>query len=242
MADSIVYGINPVLELIKANRRRIHKIFILSGLKNPSLKKISQMIKGRDIEARYVTRDILGNISRSSEHQGVVAICEPFEFVQYRFFLQNQSLFERLIIINNVQDPHNLGAVLRSAYLFSFNGVIITRKNTVSITPAVIKASAGAAEYIRVAIEDNLPQVVIELKRANYKIIALDMSGEINSHTLDVNSPLALIVGGEDAGINNKLLSLADYVVKIPIANNTFSLNLSVSAAIMMYQLSTRKF
>ncbi|MGC9043877.1 MAG: 23S rRNA (guanosine(2251)-2'-O)-methyltransferase RlmB [Myxococcota bacterium] len=240
MADSIVYGINPVLELIRAERRKIEKVFILSGFRSPALKRISNLLKQRDIEIKYVPREFLGNISRSSEHQGVVALVEPFEFVGYKYFIQNQSDFERILIVNNVQDPHNLGAVIRSAYLFSFKGIIITKKNTVSITPAVIKASAGASEYVWIAVEENLPQAIIDLKRANYRIISLDVRGEIDSRSLKVDGPLALIVGGEDAGINDRLLSLSDYVVKIWISDNEFSLNLSVSAAIMMYQLSNK--
>ncbi len=238
--DAVVYGVNPVLELLHASRRDVKRLYLLSGSKNPNLKKISELAKVKGIEIKFVSREMLGNLSRSSEHQGAVAICEPVKIYSYRYFIENQADFKRILIVNNVQDPHNLGAVLRSAYLFSFTGVILTKKNTVSITPAVIKASAGAVEYVYISVEENLPQVVIELKRAIYKIISLDMNGGIGIKGLSYDLPIALIVGGEDAGINQKLLSLSDYIVKIPIADKRFSLNLSVSAAIMMHQLYSR--
>jgi len=238
--EAIVYGINPVLELLRAGRRKVRRLFILSGSKNPAIKRIQNIAKENNIEVKFSDRGFLGNISKNSEHQGAVALCEPIEYFSFRDFLENQRDFPKLLIINNVQDPHNLGAVIRSAYLFSFNGIILTRKNTVSVTPSVVKASAGAIEYVNIALEDNLPQIVIELKRALYKIISLDIRGEERVKDLKVNPPLAVIVGGEDAGVGEKLLSLSDHIVKIPVSDESFSLNLSVSAAIIMHELSAK--
>ncbi len=236
--DVIVYGVNPVFELLRAKRRKVRRLNLLSNSKNPRLKNIERIAKENHIEIKFLKRDILGNISKSGEHQGVVAICEPLRFFSYKDFLDDAGKYDRILIINNVQDPHNLGAVIRSAYLFSFNGIILTRKNTVPITPSVVKASAGAIEYVSIAVEDNLPQIVVELKRSFYKIISLDIRGDTDIKNFSVNSPLAVIVGGEDTGISDKLLSLSDYVVKIPISDKNFSLNLSVSAAIIMHHLS----
>ncbi|MCX7959018.1 MAG: 23S rRNA (guanosine(2251)-2'-O)-methyltransferase RlmB [Deltaproteobacteria bacterium] len=235
--ESVVYGVNPVSELLRAKRRRIKRIYLLSGSRNPAIKRIYNVARESGTDIKFTERDMLGNIAKSSEHQGVVALCEPVRIFSYREFLENQVEFERILIINNVQDPHNLGAVLRSAYLFSFRGIILTRKNTVSVTPAVVKASAGAVEYVSIAVEDNLPQVIIELRRANYKIVSLDISGDVSIKSLEVRPPLVVIVGGEDTGIGKKLLTLSDYVVKIPVSDESFSLNLSVSAAIIMQHL-----
>lgn len=239
--DAIVYGINPVLELIRAKRRKIKKIYLLNGSKSPILRQIYNAVKNGDIQVEFLERANLGNLAKSSEHQGVVALCEPIKYFSYKYFLENQRDYQRVLIINKVQDPHNLGAVIRSAYLFSFKGIILTRKNTVSITPAVVKASAGAIEYVDVSIEENLPQVILEMKKLFYRIISLDVRGNTSVKNLDVKLPIALVVGGEDAGLGEKLLSLSDDVVKIPIADESFSLNLSVSAAIVMHHLFVDK-
>ncbi|MCX7944485.1 MAG: 23S rRNA (guanosine(2251)-2'-O)-methyltransferase RlmB [Deltaproteobacteria bacterium] len=238
--ESIVYGVNPVYELLRAKRRGIKRLYLLSGSKNPAIKRIQDIALEHRLDIRFAKKDILGNISKSREHQGVVAICEPIKYLPYKELIENQREYDRILIVNNVQDPHNLGAVIRSAYLFSFKGIILTRKNTVSITPSVVKASAGAVEYISISIEDNLPQVTLELKMAHYKIISLDMSGSISIKSLNVIPPLVVIIGGEDAGINRRLLNLSDYVVKIPVSDESLSLNLSVSAAIIMQHLFSK--
>ncbi len=235
---SIVYGINPVYELIRARKRAIKKVYILEHARGEGLKRISYILKQQNVFPVYVSREALGNISKSYEHQGVVALCEPFITYSYKDFLQDRDKYKKVIIVNNVQDPHNLGAVIRSSYLFGFMGIILSRKQTVSLTPAVIKASTGAIEYVDIAIEENLPQVVIEFKRALYKVISLDIKGNTDINNLKITGPVVVIVGGEDSGVGERLLGLSDFVVKIPICDESFSLNLSVSAAIIMYQLS----
>ena len=239
--NSIVYGINPVTELLRAKRRRIERLYLLSGSKSPNLRRITDLLRERGMRPEYVQRDFLGNISKSSEHQGVVALCEPIGIVSHRLFLDEAARYSNILIVSNVQDPHNLGAVIRSAYLFSFNGIVLTRRNTASITPAVVKASSGAIEYVDIAIEENLPQVLIDLKRAGYKVISLDAKGDREIRDIDIGGKVAIIVGGEDAGIHKRLFSLSDYVVRIPISDDNFSLNLSVSAAIMMYKINEIK-
>lgn len=239
--ESIVYGVNPVYELLRAKRRRIKRLYLMSNSKSPSIKKIQRLARENGVEIEYVPREAISNLVRSSEHQGVAAICDPIELYSYRYFIENYADYDKILILNNIQDPHNLGAVIRSAYLFSFRGIVLTEKNTASITPAVIKASSGAIEYVTISIEDNLPQVIIDLKRAHYKVVALDISGDVRVDEIEIDPPVAIIVGGEDAGINAKLLRLSDYKVRIPVCDDSLSLNLSVSAAIMMYELSNRK-
>lgn len=238
--SSIVYGINPVCELIRAGRRRIRRIYLLQHSSGEGIKRILALLKGRGILPVYVSREVLSNIARSSEHQGAVALCEHFYISSFKDFLSDSERHRRILIINNVQDPHNLGAVLRSAYLFKFDGIILSRRHTLSLTPAVAKASAGAMEYVDIAIEENLPQVVMDLKRAFYKIISLDIRGESDIYSVKSIEPVVVIVGGEDSGVSSKLLSLSDLVVKIPVRDENLSLNLSVSAAIMMYQMGKK--
>lgn len=238
--SSIVYGINPVYELIRAGRRRIRGVYLLQHSKGEGIKRILDLLRERDILPVYVSRGVLSSIAKSSEHQGAVALCEHFYISSFKDFLSDIERYRRILIVNNVQNPHNLGAVVRSAYLFGFDGIILSRRHTVSLTPAVVKASAGAIEYVDIAIEENLPQVVMTLKRVFYKIISLDLRGESDIYSVRSIEPVAVIVGGEDSGVSSKLLSLSDLVVKIPVRDENLSLNLSVSAAIMMYQMGKK--
>jgi len=238
---SIVYGINPVTELLRAKRRRVERVYLLSKGKSQNLRRLTGMLREMGIKPEYVQREFLGNMARSSEHQGVVAVCEPIRIMPYRLFLDDPARYSNILILNNVQDPHNLGAVIRSAYLFSFYGIVLTKKNTASITPAVIKASSGAIEYVDIAIEENIPQVLMDLKRVGYKVVSLDAKGEKDIRDIHISGRVAVIVGGEDAGVNRKLLSISDYIVRIPTSDESISLNLSVSAAVMMYRISELK-
>ena len=231
-----VYGINPAFEIMKAKRRQIIRIFLSESAKgNPRITKIAELCKKRQIPMEWQEKGRLISMCESRDNQGVVVCCSLYPYVPSKEMGQPP----RILLMDNLEDPQNVGAILRSAEIFGFSEVFLPLKGTPGIYPSVVKASAGASEHLRIARDRNANQYLKLAKQLGYKIAALDGAGKVELDELAGNAPekLMLVIGGEDKGVGQFILNEADYVVRLPQIGYINSLNASVAAGVAMYAL-----
>ncbi|KPU26547.1 RNA methyltransferase [Caloranaerobacter sp. TR13] len=237
--QSLIEGRNPVLEALKSNRN-IEKIMIAKGAEKGSVKKIKAIAKEKGIVIQYVDRNKLDSISYANSHQGVIAIASAYEYKTVEDILnyaKNRNEDPFIIILDGIKDPHNLGAIMRTAECAGVHGIIIPKRRSVGLTPVVAKSSAGAIEYLPVAKVSNIVYTMEELKEKGIWICAADMDGESNYYEKDLRGPLAIVIGSEGEGMSRLVKEKCDFLVKIPMKGNVTSLNASVAASILIYEV-----
>ena len=232
-----IYGINPAFEVIRAGRRSVKEALLNKSIRNnPRIKKLIALLGKRSIPIEWVERGRLIDLSKSRDTQGVVLKSSLYPYVSFET-LANES---RLLLLDNVEDPHNVGGILRSAEVFGFQSVLLPLKGVPDIYPSVTKVSAGATEHLQIAKELSATEYVKRLSQAGFTIVALDAKGKtdpraMNWQTID---KLLLVIGGEDLGVGQYILNSAQHVVGIPLHGRINSLNASVAAAIFMFAVS----
>ena len=233
-----IEGRNPVTEAIKSGRS-IDKILISSGEKNGSVKKIIALARERKLVITEVDRQKLDRLSETGAHQGVIAFAAARDYSTVEDILafakdKGQSPF--VIICDDLNDPHNLGSIIRTANVMGAHGVIIPKRNSVGLSPVVDKTSAGALEFTRVARVPNLVSAIDTLKKNNVWIVAADMDGDRSIYTHDFSGGVGIVVGSEGKGVSRLVKENCDFVVNIPMYGEINSLNASVAASLMMYE------
>lgn len=231
-----LYGINPIFEAVRANRRTIHRAFLnKDGLNNPRLKKLSQYLSTKNIQIEWVDKMKLFELAQTREHQGAALETEPFEFTPFADMLGES----KLILLDSIEDPHNVGAIMRTAECFGWKNVLLPRRGAPLILPSVVKASAGACEHLNVAVNCSANQYCKIARENGYAIVALDGSGKSDLEGLrgELGDKVLLVVGGENAGVSQFILNTADHVAAIPQQGRVNSLNASVAAALALYLL-----
>ncbi len=235
---AFVEGRNPVIEAIK-NNREIDKIMIANSAKEGSIKKIIGMAKDKNLVIQYVEKQKLDEISESHAHQGVIAQVSEYKYADLDEVLENvKSRGEDpfFIILDEINDPHNLGSIIRTADAVGAHGVIIPKRRSVHITPVVIKASAGAIEYMPVCKVTNIVNTIKKLKDEGLWIAAVDMDGDV-FYEQNMKGPLGLVIGSEGYGISRLVKENCDFKVKMPMVGNVTSLNASVAGSIVLYEV-----
>lgn len=232
-------GRNSVLEALKANRT-INKLFVIKGEREGSIRQIVAMAREKGIIVTEVEKSALDSMSSSRSHQGVIAFVAVKEYVEVDDILQlaqekGQPPF--IIILDEIADPHNFGAILRTANAVGAHGVIIPKRRAIGLTSAVSKASAGAVEYVPVSRVTNIAQTIEYLKKNNVWVVGTDATGEKAFYESDLKGPVALVVGSEGEGMGKLIREKCDFVVNIPMQGEISSLNASVAAAIVMYEI-----
>lgn len=231
-----VYGLNPAFEVIRAGRRSVSQAYLSeSSGRNPRLKKLEELLQKNSIPVEWVEKGRVRDLSESKENQGVVLKCSAYPYVPFEELLTA----ERIMLLDNVEDPHNVGAILRSAEIFGFRHVALPLRNVPDVYPSIVKVSAGATEFLNISKESNANQYVKRLKESGFTVAALDGSGKIDLReaAAQISGRLALVIGGEDKGVGQFILNQADYVLSIKQAGRINSLNASVAAGIAMYAL-----
>jgi len=234
-----IEGRNPVIEAIRSDRP-IEKILIAKGSKQGSIRKIKGMAKDKGIVIQHVNKSKLDSISRTNSHQGVVALVAEYKYRTVDDILdvakkRNEKPF--VIILDEIKDPHNLGAIMRTAECAGAHGIIIPKRRSVGLTPTVAKSSAGAIEYMPVARVSNIVYTIEELKEKGLWIYGADMDGEKNYYQEDLTGAVGLVIGSEGKGISRLVKEKCDFLVKIPMKGKVSSLNASVAASIMIYEV-----
>ena len=239
MSDTIE-GRNPVLEALRAGRS-ISRILIARNIEKAGIiNEILNLAKEKNIPAEYLEKDELSRMSRTGSHQGIVALVPPRRYFDLDEILsiplkKQESPF--YIVLDGIEDPHNLGAIIRTAEATGVHGVIIRERRAVGLTAGVEKASAGALEYVAVAKVNNIARAVETLKKHNIWIIGVDQGGDIDYTGIDLKPPSAIVIGGEGGGISALVKRHCDFLVKIPMTGKITSLNASVAAALVMYEV-----
>ncbi|WZL72652.1 23S rRNA (guanosine(2251)-2'-O)-methyltransferase RlmB [Clostridiaceae bacterium 35-E11] len=234
-----IEGRNPVLEALRADRE-IDKILVAKGAAQGSIQKIIAMAKDKKIPVQYVEKQKIDQLSTSHAHQGIIAFVAAYRYVEVEDILQyaiNKEEDPFILILDEITDPHNLGSMIRTADAAGVHGVIIPKRRAVGLTSVVAKTSAGALEYVPVAKVSNIAQTIEYLKEKGVWIIGADMTGETSYYNRDLTGKIALIIGSEGKGIGRLIKEKCDFLVNIPMRGEVSSLNASVAASILMYEV-----
>lgn len=231
---NFVYGKNPVIEGI--NAKKVLKVFLVTNFND---QKIINLIKENKINCVTVSPSEMERMSEGGVHQGVAAELKPYQTVSLEEIIFKARKKEKKIIVmlDNISDPHNLGAILRSADVFEASGVILPKHNSVSLNATVAKTSAGAINYVPVAVVNNLNQAIKTLKDEGYWIVATDGSATISYSSIKYDFPVVVVIGSEGKGVSSLVLKKSDYIVKIPQFGHVNSLNASVAAGILLAEV-----
>jgi 23S rRNA (guanosine2251-2'-O)-methyltransferase len=230
----LIYGIHPVLELLRSKRRKLISIYTTKPVPK-QWKLIEQAMPPYPVAIQYVDRGVLHRMANSIDHQGVVAWVKDFVFRKKPFEPSKQPF---LLLLDNIQDPRNLGAILRSAYCTGVSGVIITLRQSAPLNAVTIKSSAGLAEHLEIQQVPSAPMALQELKRAGYEIYLAAHGGE-NAIASSYDMPLCLVIGNEAVGIEKQLLKYGK-TVTLPQKEADISYNASVAAGILLFTISSR--
>jgi 23S rRNA (guanosine2251-2'-O)-methyltransferase len=238
---SLIIGRNPVLEALKSGRD-IEKLIIGRGTEG-SIRKIIGIAKEKGIAWQYADKAALDRISEGKVHQGVIAYVSEYAYYYLEDILEKAQARKEdpfIIILDGIEDPHNFGAILRTAEGAGAHGVIIPKRRAVGITDVVAKAAAGAVEYIPVVKVSNIAQTVDKLKEKGIWVAACDMDG-IEYDLADMKGSIALVIGAEGYGISRLVKEKCDFTVSIPMSGHISSLNASNAAAILMYEVKRQR-
>lgn len=236
--SSILFGRNAVMEALKGNRE-VDKILIQKGEKEGSIIKIISSAKAKGIVVSEVEKSKLDELAGGEKHQGVVAYVAAHEYVSIDEILkeaQEKGEAPFVLILDNIQDPHNLGAIIRTAHNAGVHGIIIPKRRAVGLTGTVAKASAGALEYMKVAKVSNIVQTILKLKEKGLWIACADMDGKTLFEE-NLTGPIGIVVGSEGEGVSKLTKENCDYIVSVPMYGKVTSLNASVAASLMVYEV-----
>ena len=240
----ILYGVHPVTEALKADRRQIFEIHADTGKTGRRLDPLIRLAQHRRISVQPLSHQGLSALAGTDMHQGVAArvslfpACDLSEIILTRSSISDTSLY---VLIDSVSDPHNLGALIRTALCVGVNGVIIPSDRSAGPTPTVSKTSAGALEHIRLARVTNLVYAIKDLKNTNVWTFGLDAAGSESIYECDFTGNMALVIGGEETGIRPLVKKSCDFLCRIPQMGPVSSLNASVAGAVAMYEAFRRR-
>lgn len=232
-----IYGRNPVKEAYRAGKT-IDKLYMLKGEFDPMLAQIYKMAKEARTVMSYVDRNMLDKLAQGGNHQGVVAAVTDFNYCTVQDILdkaKEKNEDPLIVILDGIQDPHNLGAIIRSAECFGAHGIIIPKHRSVTVNDTVVKVSCGATEHILVAKVTNINDTIRDLKSQNIWVYATDFDGE-TPNNVNLTGNIAFVIGNEGEGIHKLTKELCDGVITIPQFGNVNSLNASVAAGIILYE------
>lgn len=237
-AEAVIEGRNAVIEALRAGKA-IDKILIQDGAQDGPIQTIKREAKKRDVMIRFVARERLDQLSETGKHQGVIAYAAAYEYASVGDILaaaraKNEPPF--VFLLDNIEDPHNLGAIIRTANLAGAHGVIIPKNRAVGLTAAVARASAGALNYTPVARVTNLAKTMEELKKEGLWFVCADMDGT-TMYELDLTGAIGLVIGSEGDGVGRLVKEKCDFVASIPMKGDIDSLNASVAAGVLAYEI-----
>lgn len=236
-----IFGIKPVLEALRAHPERVEGLFIAEGqLERQSANELFSRAKDAGVRVQKVPRERLSSMVAGAVHQGVVAEVRAYEYLELPDLLEQAQATGQpplIVVLDGVTDPQNFGAIIRSAHALGAHGVVIAKDRAAQVTGAVAKASAGATEHCAIARVTNISRALEELKAAGVWVAAADPEGAESLPDANLSGPLAVVVGAEGPGIRRNVLEHCDFRVRIPMSGEVASLNASVSAAILLYEV-----
>ena len=239
---SLIVGKNPVREALSGNRK-IEKIYI-SDRRNLEFSDIERLARAKEVEVLKVPVEKIEDIAGQFNHQGIIAISTSYDYSSLEDILlmsKNKGEDPFIVILDGIEDPHNLGAIARTAECAYADGIIIPKNRSCGITPAALKASAGAIEDIRIARVTNIGRTIEELQKNGIWVAACDMDGESCFLSKALDGPIAIVIGNEGRGVSRLVKEKCDFTVSIPMRGRINSLNASNAAAVVMYEIRRRR-
>lgn len=234
----LIEGRNAVIEAFRSGRT-IDKLYVLEGCQDGAVMTIKREAKKQDTLVKYVTKERLDQMSGTGKHQGVIAAAAAYGYAQVEDILQaarDKGEAPFIFLLDNIEDPHNLGAIIRTANLAGAHGVIIPKNRAVGLTAVVARTSAGALNYTPVAKVTNLTQTIEELKKEGLWFVCADMDGTL-MYDLNLKGPIGLVIGSEGEGVGRLVKEKCDMVAAIPMKGDIDSLNASVAAGVLAYEI-----
>ena len=242
MSENLIEGRNSIIEAFNA-KRGIKKLFVLNGLKDEKINNVINKCKKTGTIIKFLQRDELDAMAQTKAHQGIIAEVEDFKYVEVDDIInyaKSKNEEPLIILLDEIEDPHNFGAIIRTAECVGAHGIIIKNRNQVTVTAAVVSASAGASNYMRIARVTNLSKTIEELKKQNIWFACADMNGTEMTKT-NLKGSLGLVVGSEGNGVSKLVKENCDFVVKIPMSGHIDSLNVSVATGILLYEIHRQR-
>ena len=233
-----IEGRNAVIEAFRSGKT-VDKLYILDGCQDGPVMTIKREAKKHDTMVKYVTKERLDQMSQTGKHQGVIAVIAAYDYAEVDDILQkarDKGEAPFIFLLDNIEDPHNLGAIIRTANLAGAHGVIIPKRRAVGLTATVAKTSAGAINYTPVAKVTNLSATIKELKERGIWFVCADMGGT-EMYKLDLKGPIGLVVGNEGEGVSKLVRENCDFIASIPMKGDIDSLNASVAAGVLAYEI-----
>ena len=236
--ENMIEGRNAVLEAFRSGKP-VDKLFVLDGCQDSPVRTIVREAKKHDTLVQFVDKERLTQLSQTGRHQGVIAYTAAYEYAQVEDMLalaKERGEDPFLILLDDMEDPHNLGAIIRTANLAGAHGVIIPKRRAVGLTATVAKTSAGAINYTPVAKVTNLTKTMKELKEKGLWFVCADMGGE-SMYKLNLTGPIGLVIGNEGEGVSRLVKETCDFVASIPMKGDIDSLNASVATGVLAYEI-----
>lgn len=236
--ENMIEGRNAVLEAFRAGKP-VDKLLVLDGCQDGPVRTIIREAKKQDTIIQFVSKERLGQISETGRHQGVIAYAAAYEYASVEDMLdlaKERGEDPFLILLDSIEDPHNLGAIIRTANLAGAHGVIIPKRRAAGLTAVVAKTSAGALNYTLVAKVTNLVKTMEELKKSGLWFVCADMGGE-QMYRLNLTGPIGLVIGNEGEGVSRLVKESCDFTAGIPMKGEIDSLNASVAAGVLAYEI-----
>jgi len=236
--DDQIEGRNAVLELLQSDKD-INKVYVLKGEKKGSINKIIAKAKEKKVIIVEKDKKQMDMMAQTENYQGVIATVPPYEYVEVEDIInearqRNQDPF--ILILDGIEDPHNLGAIIRTAETAGIHGIIIPKRRAASVNSTVSKVASGALEYVKIARVNNINETINKLKKEGIWICGTAINAEKNYYNQDLTGPLAIIIGNEGKGISQLVQKNCDFLIKIPMKGKVTSLNASVSTGIIVYE------
>jgi len=242
--NSIIYGLNPVFEAFKARKRRCYKLVIEHGKNQTRLQALIKLAHENKVHIETIPKTIFQKKYRNHNHQGVVGIFSVIQTLALKELIEisfKNSRLPVLVAIDSIQDPQNLGAIIRSADAFGIQGMILPKNRTSTLNETVAKCSSGAIEHLLISTTTNLVRGIEQLKEAGFWIVGVIPDGSTHCYQYKFDAPTVLIIGGEEKGIRPLLKKSCDSTLKIPMEGSLGSLNASAAAAVIFYEVLRQK-
>jgi 23S rRNA (guanosine2251-2'-O)-methyltransferase len=234
---SILHGINPVTEALRADPGKIERICIERGQKNPRIQEIIELARQNHVRISFEERSWLDRKAEGERHQGVLCYAAEMITCDPEDILNQAKSPGLLVVLDGIEDPHNLGAILRSAEAAGADGVFLPQHRSAGLSATVVKASAGAASYVKLARCTNVAQLIELMKKKGFWVAGLDADSGQPIWKTDLTAPIALVLGNEGTGLHKLVKQKCDFLVSLPIHGNVGSYNVSVAAGIALYEV-----
>ena len=239
-----IYGRKPVLEAIRSGQRAISRVYLLQGSRDAVLDQVEMHAKARSIPVSLETRHRMDTLAAQENHQGVIAVVDDFKYADLQDVLdtardKNEPVF--VMLLDEIEDPHNLGAIIRSADAAGVHGVVIPKNRAAEVNATVLKSSAGASEHVTTVRVANINDTIKKLKEAGVWVVGTDVEATKYFYEYDYRQPVAIVIGNEGRGLRRLVKENCDELVKIPMAGKMSSLNASVASALLLFEVTRQR-